>query len=58
MKIPHHPPEHPDHWITEAIDLLLGPDLDHPSTGKYFYDNTTQTTRSTKPPTNPRAEKV
>ena len=58
MKTPHQPPEHSDHWITEVLDLLLEPDLDHPSIGKYFSNNTTQTTRYTKPSINQSTEKI
>jgi hypothetical protein len=39
MKIPHQKPEHPDHWITEAIDLLLEQDRDQSITEKYFDNN-------------------
>ena len=59
MRIPHQKPEHPDHWITEAIDLLLEPDRDQPKIGRYLENNKTKTiTRSTKPKIQTCAEKI
>ena len=40
MRIPPQPQEHPDHWVKEAIDYLLEPDLDHPNTRKLFVEET------------------
>lgn len=48
MHIPDQPSEHLDHWVQEAIDYLLEPDLDHPSTGKLFNEPPKEEIRSTK----------
>ena len=36
MHTPHQPQVHPDQLIIESIDYLLEPEMDHPSTNKYF----------------------
>ena len=49
MRIPPQPREHPDHWVKEAIDYLLEPDIDHPNTRKYFVKEETKKTDPISP---------
>ena len=36
MRTPAQPKEHPDYWVIEAIDHLLKPVMDYPTTSKYL----------------------
>ena len=51
MKVPDQEQAHPDQWVSEAIDYLLEPDMDHPKTRKYFKPPSHPIKRLTKPPT-------
>ena len=49
MQIPPQPQSHPDQWIQESIDYLLEPEMDHPSTSKFFLQLPKKNSRTTKP---------